>query len=311
MATLNHARAERLQYYTYDVFTTSVFTGNQLAVVHVPAGTSITQETRQAIAAEFNYSETVIISIPADTSSDVPTFNVQIFLVDQEIPLAGHPVIGTAAHIFANHVPRGTTRAVLSTKAGLCATNLSPDGQITAAMPQDLHFHSFKFDAQALVAQQPGLKGWAGQASSTTVTLVPGMSFVCVQLPNLEALAAVSLFSPAFDVALLDQGWDHGFVGMMFYVVVSEAGEHIGLRTRMVEGRFEDAATGSASCALGCVLALQGRGKRFDMVQGVEMGRRSEIGVQVELEQGKVARVELRGQAVEVMQGSLRVPGQG
>lgn len=76
----------------------------------------------------------------------------------------------------------------------------------------------------------------------------------------------------------------------------------------MVEGAFEDPATGSASCGLAAMLAmkegLKGR-TRFELVQGVEMGRRSEIGVEVVMEGAGVKTIELAGRAVEVMQGKV------
>lgn len=76
----------------------------------------------------------------------------------------------------------------------------------------------------------------------------------------------------------------------------------------MVEGAFEDPATGSASCGLAALLALkeglEGR-TTFELVQGVEMGRRSEIGIELVMREGKIQTIELIGKAVEVMQGKV------
>ncbi|KAI1779684.1 hypothetical protein F4818DRAFT_436985 [Hypoxylon cercidicola] len=86
-----------------------------------------------------------------------------------------------------------------------------------------------------------------------------------------------------------------------------------GMRTRMVEPGFEDPATGSAASALASYLTLQeeGRGTRFELTQGVKMGRRSDISVETttrESESGvELVDLWLGGTAVVVMKGSLTV----
>jgi PhzF family phenazine biosynthesis protein len=119
----------------------------------------------------------------------------------------------------------------------------------------------------------------------------------------------------------LDQehGWDVGFVAKYYYVIEdggktygsnSGEGEIRKIRTRMVESTMEDPATGSAACALGAYLALkEKRTRNFEITQGVEVGRRSVIGVEVEVdgEGRRVQSVKLSGSAVQVMEGTLRI----
>ncbi|KAF2152703.1 Diaminopimelate epimerase-like protein, partial [Myriangium duriaei CBS 260.36] len=324
-----------LEYHTYDVFTSTIFAGNPLAVIHVPSSlppSAVPQQTRQLLAREFNYSETVVLSLPSSTSStsptsspndasgasmeEVPTFPVQIFLVDAEVPLAGHPVIGTAVHIFTRLLPKGTTRAALQTKAGLCPITYDTDtGRVGADMPHDLHQHSWRPTAEELGAQQPALAAYLkGEGSGVealgvdVLSLVKGMTFVYVRLPSVEALGRVGMFQPRLEPTVLDEGWREGVLMMMFYVVLGEAEEEGGrkIRTRMIEGTFEDPATGSASCGLAVLLSLKsGEGGRWEMVQAVEIGRRSEIAVKVDMSGEEVKRLELGGTAVGVMQGRV------
>jgi len=94
------------------------------------------------------------------------------------------------------------------------------------------------------------------------------------------------------------------------FLVESEEDRVVKLRTRMFHGPLEDPATGSAASELSAYLASQrGEGKwGFEIVQGVEMGRRSDIGVEVEVgEGGVVKRIVLGGGAVEVMHGQVSV----
>ena len=114
-----------------------------------------------------------------------------------------------------------------------------------------------------------------------------------------------------YDPSVLDEGWQEGLVGTFYYVRLGiDAEEGRMLRTRMF-GSKEDPATGSVPSALASWLSLQEeRGRvreRFGYVltQGVEMGRRSEIGVEVwkNKEGEAVERVVLSGEAVPVMEG--------
>ena len=78
------------RFYTLDVFTTTRFQGNPLAVI--TDGDGLSQDQMQAIAREMNLSETVFVQKPTD---DRALARLRIFTTKEELKLAGHPVIGT------------------------------------------------------------------------------------------------------------------------------------------------------------------------------------------------------------------------
>ena len=161
------------------------------------------------------------------------------------------------------------------------------------------------------------------------------MTFALVRLESLAELARVVTTALDVDVAR-DEGWDWGIVGLYFYVclpaaaaaaataaaaaAVDEGGAR-GIRARMIQRIVgEDPATGSAACALAAYLAVQGPSGEegglveFEIAQGVEMGRKSDIAVQVRLGSGRdregeqrVEEIRLGGSSVQVMEGTLRL----
>src|ERR1700741_5661801 len=101
------------RYITVDVFTDRAFGGNPLAVVLDAEGMST--EQMQAIATEFNYSETTFVLPPADSANDA---QVRIFTVNRELPFAGHPNVGTA-FVLAARAAKQPARLVVEGGAGL------------------------------------------------------------------------------------------------------------------------------------------------------------------------------------------------
>jgi PhzF family phenazine biosynthesis protein len=300
----------KLSFATLDVFTSTRYTGNPVAIVQVPAElkTILTQTRKQAIASEFNLSETVFLHLPpadADTdtessSSSCTEIHIDIFTALAEVPFAGHPTVGTA-HYLLNTLSLPTSTII--TKAG--AISVSSDPEIKAVnvqVPQDFHIHDVTYTSDLLGQPAP------------TVSIVRGMSFILVQLPDLATLAKASenLNGDTYNPSALDEGWREGLSGTLYFVQMGreESGREV-YRTRMFGWR-EDPGTGSASCALGCWLAGQeGREKsRYMFVQGVEMGRRNEILVEVDAGREKGEGVQilvLSGRAVGVMEGKLEV----
>lgn len=154
-----------------------------------------------------------------------------------------------------------------------------------------------------------------------TASIVKGMSFILVPLPDLETLAKVSKNlnvvenGSTYNPVALDEGWQTGIVTTMYFV--AQGADEFGrrkYRTRMVGSR-EDPGTGSASSALGCYLALQapkeeGKGPfQFAFTQGVEMGRQNDIAVEVTRDENgsEIEQVVLSGAATKVMEGTLDV----
>ena len=313
-----------LEYTTLDVFTTTKYLGNPLAIVHLPAGAQLTKSQKQTIAHEFNYSETIFLHLPPiSTPSGPPTWPVEIFTPDQELPFAGHPTIGAATHIlrslalsFPSAVVDGHIRGAFECAAGRLDLVYAPaSGEARAGVPHAVRVHA---EEAVSVAQVLGWQGGLEEGEVRGVRLVSavrGMNFVMVEVEGLEALGKVRTVGARIEGPVLDQGWDVGPTFVMFYVRMrgeedeeEGQGEVVKLRTRMIEGLVEDPATGSASLALAALISLaEGReGKtKYEMVQAVEMGRRSEIGVEVAVEGGEVKTAVLIGKAVTVMQGRL------
>ena len=306
-----------LPFVTLDVFTTTRFKGNPLAVVTIPANlpTPPTQDQKQAIAREFNLSETVFIhDVDLATADDqvAQQRKIDIFLVDAEIPFAGHPTIGAAVSLL----PLGVRTVVA--KAGPIEITQTGPRAVEAAIPHDVRLHAKRpRDLPGLsLSSDPAIR--QAELDAPLFSIVNGMTFLLVELPSLELLARVQN-TPASLPAdqLLDEGWRKSFVGKYHYVRTAvtssssspEAGDNVvTVRTRMVEPSLEDPATGSAASALCSYLSLyEGNGRdgltRYEVTQGVEMGRESNIFVSVATKDQKVDTVKLSGTATQVMRG--------
>lgn len=309
--------AKSLLFATVDVFTTTPFKGNQLAVIQLPTGYNPTAETKQTIAREFNFSETVFI-YPFNPSIESGR-RISIFTISQELPFAGHPTIGVACHIFQDLEPE-SEELTLRSLAGPIKVRYKRDERIAEVdVPHDIRVHRSPVTGRAVLRNQPYLaRTTVINAELPVISIVKGMSFVLVKLPSivpyLEKLEPGPLGVDVSSVQL-DEKWSQSFVGCYFYAIASHPNERIiRLRTRMLEASVgEDAATGSAACTLACYLSLkdgkQGEVYQYVVEQGVEMGRASEIHVIVTLgPTGLVHNVVLAGRAVLVTQGTLHLP---
>lgn len=299
-----------LSFATVDVFTTTKFAGNPLAIVDLPSSSALTQAQKQAIAKEFNLSETVFVHPAFVNPIGGTTWRIDIFTPAAELPFAGHPVIGTACHLLSKF-RGGVTTGSFETKAGPIALEYSnATHRASAVIPHDVHVHAAQCSGTELARLQPGLGKYP--QGSPVVSIVKGMTFALVDVESLEGLAAVSTTSHKLDVER-DEGWTEGFVGSYFFARLPEEGAGVTkLRTRMIDRSVgEDPATGSAASALCSWFAMQNGStgdNRFEITQGVEMGRKSDIEVQVKLNaERKVEEVRLGGAAVMVMEGKLIV----
>jgi len=313
-----HPPANSLSFATVDVFTTTIFKGNQLAVIQLPIGYNPTQETKQMIAREFNFSETVFLypSVPGLDSER----RLSIFTTAAELPFAGHPVIGAVCHI-CQHLEPEINQVTLSCLAGPIKARYKRTESIAEVdIPHDVRIHRLPVNGRAVLKNQTYLARTAVITSELpVVSIVKGMTFILIMLPSivphLEKLEPGAIGVDTTSVQL-DEHYSPSFVGCYFYAIASHPNSRITkVRTRMLEsGIGEDAATGSAACTLACFLALQdgkqGNAYQYLIEQGVEMGRASEIHVIVTL--GSMGRsvhsVVLAGRAVLVTQGTLHLP---
>jgi PhzF family phenazine biosynthesis protein len=319
-------RKLQLDFITLDVFTQVRYTGNPLAIVKVPRSETLTQQQKQMIAREFNYSETVILHELEAPGRDLQ-WNIDIFLTTAEIPFAGHPAVGTACflgkQLLGSKSGVDQLKGTLITKAGPVAFAYTQQSNTAQCeVPHDIHVHPRTLtteDAESIGLPRPVYENFANKPPF--VSLVKGVTFALVQLPTEDVLATIS---PNLGLLKtrdgLDQDWaaEGSTVGFFFFVKVGRAEDgSTKLRTRMILGSFEDPATGSASSTLAAYLALYKPGNKnegapngvyqFEMVQGVEMGRKSVIGVEAIVKSSRIDKIILAGSAVSVMEGSLTV----
>jgi trans-2,3-dihydro-3-hydroxyanthranilate isomerase len=296
---------------TVDVFTAERFTGNPLAVITDARG--LTTEQMQAIATEFGYSESTFVLPPEDPQNSA---RVRIFTPTLEVPFAGHPNVGTAFVLGQEQSlfdkPVGD-RLRFEEGAGVVEVELLREaGSVVAASiraPRPLTIgETVGADLVArCVSIQPSdicTKNHAPIFASV------GLGFVLVELENIDALGRARPDVSAFrEAAERHPGEGLGFSTFLYVRDVSNPQD---IRARMfapLDDVPEDPATGSASGALGAFLASRAAGTdgsfRFTIEQGVEMGRRSVIGLDVVKQAGEVADVRISGRSVFIMRGRV------
>jgi len=290
-----------LPFSTVDVFTDTRFRGNPLAVVI--GGEALASETMQAIAAEFNLSETTFLLPPTDASN---TARVRIFNRTAEMAFAGHPMVGTAFVLAGQRADLNA--ATFEIPAGIVGVEIhrDEDGNPVAASiaaPQPLTIGETV--APEVIARTLQLDPADVIAANHPPTVASNGTFYIIAELTPEGLSRCAPSLPAFKEAL----GNHPQFGSRFPVhVYCKYGGSI--RARMfapLSGTWEDPATGSANAPLACfLLSLDPNTERASFVihQGVEMGRPSLLHVNAaRTPEGIVAT--LRGSCVSVMQGEI------
>ncbi|KAK9481389.1 hypothetical protein V1514DRAFT_340225 [Lipomyces japonicus] len=304
----------QLNYVTLDVFTSTQFSGNQLAIVLLGKD-DFTPEKKLKITKEFNFSETVFLHDEDDNGEQ----RIEIYTKKHELPFAGHPVIGTAHYIFTQ-IEKTKNEVTVVSKAG--PIKLSFDrvtSHATADVPFNIHIHGIQTPTADILQFQPQLEILESSIaklkdSYPAVSIVKGLSFNLIDFTNTPELLAA--LKPAESAkATADEGWGPTFTGSYYYELLENDPTRPAVRrikSRMIFQGIEDPATGSAASALSAYLALTGEKNQenkysFEVTQGVEYGRPSAITVTVELntEGTEVQALRLSGQAALVTKGTF------
>ncbi len=300
------------RYITVDVFTDRAFGGNPLAVVLDAGGLSTAQ--MQAIASEFNYSETTFVLPPRDPANDA---QVRIFTVYTEIPFAGHPNVGTA-FVLATQAAKPLARLKFEEGAGLVAVEVlqAQDKVVGAELtaPQPLtKLSQFSAEQAASIVSLSSDDIRTDRHSPIIVSV--GMPFLMVELASRDALRRARAEPAAFAHTLPRDGC----YAIYLYTRDVPATEVCDLQARMFHpgssGLTEDPATGSATVAAAALLADLGNHRdgelKLRVGQGVDMGRPSLLLTRVRKENGVVVSAHVGGTCVQMMEGSFRLAGEG
>jgi trans-2,3-dihydro-3-hydroxyanthranilate isomerase len=262
-------------YVTVDVFTDRRFAGNPLAVVTNAQGLSETE--MQALAAEFNYSETTFVLPPDDARH---TAKVRVFNRTHEMAFAGHPNVGTG-YVLATEGRDRDGVLLFEQLAGLVEIKVDRDGDgvvtaatIAAPQPLSLGPELSRGDVAACVGLNAAdIRVETHQPIAASV----GMTFVLAEVAG----AALSVAAPNAGEfrRVVDRSPQLG--GRLSIHLYAHDGRHH-LRARMfspLAGTYEDPATGSANGALAALLvSLSGTASQsFEVTQGIEMNRPSHL----------------------------------
>jgi trans-2,3-dihydro-3-hydroxyanthranilate isomerase len=301
------------RYITVDVFTDRAFGGNPLAVVLDAGGLSTAQ--MQAIASEFNYSETTFVLPPRDGAHDA---QVRIFTVRSEIPFAGHPNVGTG-YVLATQAAKPPARFLFEEGAGLVPVEiLKQEGTVVGAeltAPQPLSkLTQFSAEQAAACISLSAADIRTDRHPPQIVSVA--LPFLVVEVTSREALRRASPDAAGFARILPDDRCD----AIYFYARDVPPGEMPrDMQARMFfpgsSGLIEDPATGSATVATAALLAdLAGERDgelKLRIGQGIDMGRPSLLLTRVRKANGVVVSAHVGGRCVQMMEGSFRLAGEG
>jgi len=292
-------------FHIVDVFSSTPFGGNQLAVLPEAAG--ISTEGMQKIAREFNFGETTFVLPKKDAAN---TCRVRIFTPRTELDVAGHPSVGTAcALVMKQHVgPGDPIRLILEENVGPVTVDvaqrnggfhgtLTLSGKIEAPTgapsPTDL---------AAVLSIEPS------EVSQSFFAGV-GVPMCFAQLNSNEAVDRATINRAAW-TATLSRAWSpHLF---FFAGNLRDGGKLYARMWAPALGVDEDNATGSACAALVGAMAskhdFDGTSYRLSIRQGVLMGRRSEMEAQARKSGGVVTSVSVGGATAYIASGEIEVP---
>lgn len=300
------------RFYTCDVFTDRIFTGNPLAVL--PDAQGLETRQMQAIAREFNLCETSFV-FPAETSEG--TCRVRIFTPSTELPFAGHPTIGTAytlAWTGKVKLESELTQVVLEEGVGLVPVTIRAQ-------------HGEPYFAQLSAARMPefGPAPPPSDELAAVLSLEPSDILTGEDCPQAVSCGAPILFIPVRDLGairrarLRHNAWEKSlssYWAPQVYVFTYETERpDVDIHARFFApalGVEEDPATGAAATALAGYLGARDAKRagtlRWVVEQGIELGRPSRIEVEADMESGTFTAIRVGGGAVLVSKGEMEIP---
>jgi trans-2,3-dihydro-3-hydroxyanthranilate isomerase len=300
-------KSSKLDYFVVDVFTDTAFKGNPLAVVMDTAGLETAQ--MQAIAREFNLSETTFVQRRGPAIEQAEGVRVRIFTIQEELNFAGHPTLGTAGvlKLFAPETAEsGTVKLMLN--VGPVPVRFSGEGLNGDMTQRDPEFGAELDGAQ--VARLCGLGADDLDAALPPQVVSTGTAFAIVALRSLDALSRLKVRHDEATAWLREHG------ARWFYVLAPEPSQNESPARRRFAARMqfyngEDPATGSAAgCAISHLVArgAVASGEEILLRQGVAIGRPSDIRASARRMDGKVSDVCVGGSTVVVAKGQLFLP---
>jgi len=298
-----------LRYLHLDVFTSNRLEGNQLAVFPDPP--ALDAELMQRIAAEMAFSESTFIYPPSGKGHA----RMRIFTPAEELPMAGHPTIGsTFALAEVGRIPRGQEHFVFELGVGPIDVSLEwgDHGLSFAWMTQLLPAFGPKLPNRDDLAVALGVEPADLDGDRPAEVVSCGVPFLFLPLRSRSSVDKVAIdrraLSRVFDAASVDE--------LPIFVFTTEKGE--GSETvysRMLAPAFgiaEDPATGGASGPLGCYLLQHGMvdaagAQQIVSLQGAAMRRPSRIHIAIDSDAGRITRVRVGGESVMVGRGELTI----
>jgi trans-2,3-dihydro-3-hydroxyanthranilate isomerase len=283
----------------FDVFTSKALEGNPLAVF--PDGRGLSDEQMQAIAKEMNLSETTFI-LPRDTATEKERgVRVRIFTVQEELPFAGHPTLGTA---FALRGGSGAGEIRLELNVGTIPVRFEDRegslafGEMKQNDPEFGQIHDRK-----TIADITGIPLADIDPELPIQTVSTGVPFAILPIRGLKEIGRLAINQSRAMEYLSTSG------GKFFFCVTRETVDSAArLHARMLFYNGEDPATGSASGCAAAWMVQHGVAKPDERVlieQGVEMRRPSRIFVRASRSNDRVVNVRVGGNVVEVLRGEL------
>ena len=305
--------AMQLKFHTLDVFTARKFAGNPLAVVL--DADHLSTEQMQTICKEFNLSETTFVMKPENPAN---TAKVRIFFPGGEMPFAGHPTLGTAILLAEMKNKPGCTISTeirLELKAGLTPVKVTRiadhcSGIFTAPV---IPFHvDVKLPKAAATAQALNLdESDIGFDGHQIISIEGGPRFFYVPVKTRAALEKSQVREPYWSKLIKPLG---NTVDAAYIYTRGGDGPNASFRARMYSptgGIPEDPATGSATALLAAQLlkaeSLNDGTHHWQLEQGYEMGRPSDLRLEADVKDGKLTAVRVGGSAIRLMSGEIEL----